>query len=287
MPKVRAGGYDFFYQRMGQGESTVVFIHGLVMDNLSSWWYTVANQMAKHADVICYDLRGHGLSDRPESGYQISDAVEDLKNILAALDLRRPVHIVGNSYGGVVGLATASTYRDLVESLVLIEAHAAVDEHSERKRNQLVHGLDLAGLLLTSDELARWLEDAAGRKMNRMARSARTLIYDTTMVDDLRDSRPFTPTELKAIDCPTLLIYGENSDIADRGELLVNTLPRARLCVIPGVDHSVLMEATRSVRDLITGWILNGGPASTNGGPASTNGGPGVNTAGVQSGSGG
>ena len=40
----------------------VVFLHGLVMDNLSSWYFTVANPVARIADVLLYDLRGHGKS---------------------------------------------------------------------------------------------------------------------------------------------------------------------------------------------------------------------------------
>lgn len=256
MPKVQAGECELFYQRMGDGSPTVVFIHGLVMDNLSSWWYTVANAIARYADVICYDLRGHGLSDRPSNGYRVEDAVEDLTNLVSALGIEHPVHIVGNSYGGVVGLATASKYPDFVESLFLVEAHAAVVEHSERKRQQLVHGLDLAGIVLTDDDVNEWLTGTAGRKLNRMARSARALIHDTTLVGDLRESSPFTQGELKAVRCACRLVYGEHSDIVDRGDLLARLLPQVELCIVPDVDHSVLMEATRQVRELVSDWIL-------------------------------
>ena len=35
------------------------------MDNLSSFYFTLANPVAETADVVLYDLRGHGLSERP------------------------------------------------------------------------------------------------------------------------------------------------------------------------------------------------------------------------------
>ena len=49
---------------------TVVFVHGLVMDNLSSFYYTLAAPLAQAGfGTVLFDLRGHGLSERPPSGY--------------------------------------------------------------------------------------------------------------------------------------------------------------------------------------------------------------------------
>ncbi len=255
MPFVNANGVEFFFQRMGAGEPTVVFVHGLVMDNLSSWWYTIANALARQSDVLCYDLRGHGLSQRPRNGYSVSDSVLDLTNILSELGIEGPIHIVGNSYGGVVGLALALERPSMIASLVLVEAHASIDELRSKDKAQLVHGLDLAGVFLDDDEVNQWLDSVGGRKLNRMAKVAKALIYDTSLADDLRDSPPFTRAQLEQISCPTLLIYGEHSDIISRGIVLQELLSNARLEVVKGLDHSVLMGATQFVRTTICEWI--------------------------------
>ncbi len=255
MPFVNANGVEFFFQRMGAGEPTVVFVHGLVMDNLSSWWYTIANALARQSDVLCYDLRGHGLSQRPRNGYSVSERVLDLTNILSELGIEGPIHIVGNSYGGVVGLALALERPSMIASLVLVEAHASIDELRSKDKAQLVHGLDLAGVFLDDDEVNQWLDSVGGRKLNRMAKVAKALIYDTSLADDLRDSPPFTRAQLEQIACPTLLIYGEHSDIISRGIVLQELLSNARLEVVKGLDHSVLMGATQFVRTTICEWI--------------------------------
>ncbi|MDQ1441189.1 MAG: hypothetical protein QOG97_1417, partial [Acidimicrobiaceae bacterium] len=85
MADVVANGVRFHVQQLTppQGRSAetpaVVFIHGLVMDNLSSFYYTLANPCAAAgADVMLYDLRGHGLSERPPLGYALEDSVDDL-----------------------------------------------------------------------------------------------------------------------------------------------------------------------------------------------------------------
>jgi pimeloyl-ACP methyl ester carboxylesterase len=255
VPKVVANGHSFFYQRMGGGESSVVFIHGLVMDNLSSWWYTVATAAARRADSLCYDLRGHGLSDRPPNGYGVADSVGDLIGILDALGIDRPVYIVGNSYGGVVGLAAAHAHPERVAGLILVEAHVAVESLHQREIERLPEGLDLAGLLLDDAVVENWLETVAGRKLSRMAASAKELIFETTLVEDLRQSAPFAEDEMANITCPVLLVYGEKSDIFARGEVLARLLPNAELHVVKDVDHSVLMGATAHVRELVLDWV--------------------------------
>jgi pimeloyl-ACP methyl ester carboxylesterase len=255
MPEVTAAGHRFFVLRMGEGEPTAVFVHGLVMDNLSSWWFTVANAAARQGDVVCYDLRGHGRSEVTPSGYGVNDSVEDLAAILDELGINHPVYVIGNSYGGVVGLAFARAYPERTAGLVLVEAHAAIEGEDEREQDQLAHGLDLAGALLDEDIVNHWLDQVGGRKLNRMAARAKQLIWNTSLVADLRDAPPFKVEELRAIDQPVLLLYGENSDIISRAVSLAEILPHAELQVLEGIDHTALMSAVADVRAAILGWL--------------------------------
>ena len=85
MAEVTANGLRFHYQSLGAGrgdDRLVVFLHGLVMDNLSSWYFTVANPVAMRTEVLLYDLRGHGKTERPKTGYTVSDHVDDLAALL-------------------------------------------------------------------------------------------------------------------------------------------------------------------------------------------------------------
>src|SRR5947207_7958536 len=107
MAEVAARGLTFHVQRLGSADAraTVVFLHGLVMDNLSSFYFTLANPVAQVASVILYDLRGHGRSERPPDGYGLGEMVADLDALLDALGVARPVILVGNSFGGLLALA--------------------------------------------------------------------------------------------------------------------------------------------------------------------------------------
>ncbi|MFT5430548.1 MAG: pimeloyl-ACP methyl ester carboxylesterase [Myxococcota bacterium] len=255
MVDVTAGGIRFHVQRLGSptGLPPVVFIHGLVMDNLSSWFFTVANRVAQHTEVILYDLRGHGRSERPDSGYRVSDMVADLTNILNECGVAGPVRLVGNSFGGLLAIAFALAYPERSAGLFLVDAHLS-DEG---------FGAEMAGTLglegserdaKIAENFKSWLGRHSERKRNRLARSAEALVGGTTLVADLQSSALFSEAALAALPVPVVALYGETSDIRGRGERLANQLQRCELRILQGCTHSVLWEATDIVRDGIVDW---------------------------------
>jgi pimeloyl-ACP methyl ester carboxylesterase len=254
MADVVANGVRHHVQRLGAGERTVVFIHGLVMDNLSSFYFTLANPVAANAEVILYDLRGHGMSERPPTGYAVADLVADLAALLDALEISRPVELVGNSFGGLVALAFAVAYPKRVAKLALIDAHDGTAGWAAQMASTLALRGDAR-----DDKIAQsfqsWLGRHSDRKRTRLARAAEALVDGTSLVADLRASPPITTAALSGIACPTLAIYGADSDVRDRGEQLAATLPACTLAVLPGCSHSVLWDATAEVRARIVAFV--------------------------------
>ena len=256
MADVVVNGVRHHVQRLGSAGSgrTVVFVHGLVMDNLSSFYFTLANPVAAHSEVVLYDLRGHGMSERPASGYRVPDLVDDLRALLDALAIERPVYVVGNSFGGLIALAFAARYPQRSAGLALIDAHDGTGGWAE----QMASSLSLKGDARDSTIAANfqsWLGRHSERKRTRLARSAEALVEGTTLIDDLKASPPLTRDSLASIACPTLALYGEKSDVRHRGEELARTMPRCTLEILPGCTHSVLWEATGYVRQRVVDFI--------------------------------
>jgi pimeloyl-ACP methyl ester carboxylesterase len=247
MADVVANGVRHHVQRLGAGPRTVVFLHGLVMDNLSSWYFTVAPAAARAADVVLYDLRGHGRSERPPTGYGLADLVVDLDALLGALGIDRPVVLVGNSFGGLLALAYAIGFGDRVAGLVLVDAHLADEAFPEEMAATLSLEGEARDQRIVSS-FAGWAGRHSARKRNRLADAARALVGGTSLVEDMRVTSPLSGDALRTVTAPVLALYGERSDLRARAEARLGPLPRCRVEIVPGATHSVLWEATDEVR---------------------------------------
>lgn len=252
MPEITANGLRFHVQHLSQGDGPrpqVVMLHGLVIDNLSSWYYTIANPLARVADVHLYDLRGHGRSEMPASGYTVDDNVDDLEALLDAWGVDGPVHLFGNSFGGVVALAYAHRHPDRVASLFLIEAHFAVEGWGEHMAGSLA----LAAFGLDEDAVQSWLDENADRKLSRLAKRSERFLMETSLIDDLQAEEPIG--FLGEITCPTYALYGSESDILDRARELEAQVPDCTLEIVPECSHSLLTEQSALVRERALAWL--------------------------------
>lgn len=235
----------------------MLFLHGLVMDNLSSLYFSVANAVAAHREAVLYDLRGHGLSERTATGYGLDALVSDAVALLDALSLPA-VRVVGNSFGGLLALALAAARPDRVRACLLVDALLPEPGWGEA----MAATLSLQGEERDSriaESFRHWLGRHSERKRNRLARQARALVEETTLLSDLRASRALSDAELAAISCPVRALYGADSDQRERGERLARLLPACTLEIFPGCSHSILWEETARLRKVIVAWACEEG----------------------------
>ncbi len=254
MAEIPVNGTQLHVQTLGKSGDAVVFLHGLVMDNLSSWYFTIANNVAVDNRVILFDLRGHGKSTRPASGYTIDDFVSDIRGLLDSLSVESPVHFVGNSFGGLLAVSFASAYPQRVKSMVLIDSHYANTEWKQSMMESLsLEGEALYWKIVVS--FRHWLGRHSLRKRTRLEETARKLVYGTSLVEDLRRSPTLSDEQLARIECPVLGLYGIDSDVRSAGEHLASVIPKFELRLFPGCTHSVLWEKTDVVREQTAKWI--------------------------------
>lgn len=98
----------------GTGD-TVVFLH-FSGANLMMWQPVVSYFQGRYR-MLLPDLRGHGKSSQPETGYHIDDMAEDIIEVLHHLGVAK-AHVVGSSLGAEVGLSMAANWPDMIISLV-------------------------------------------------------------------------------------------------------------------------------------------------------------------------
>lgn len=96
-----------------------LLVHGL-SSNARLWDGVAARLAAAGYTAYAVDLRSHGESDRPESGYDTATAVDDLAALAAKLDLP-PAIVVGQSWGGNVAVEFAAQHPDRTRGLALVD----------------------------------------------------------------------------------------------------------------------------------------------------------------------
>lgn len=229
MPLIDINGTQIHYQRMGQGPA-VVMIHGLLLGNMASWYFSVASQLATRHEVLLYDLRGHGLSGLSPAGYDLETMVDDLEILLDSQGLG-DVALIGHSYGAMIALQLALRSPERVTRLVCIEGPLPLarglemDEFREADPETMLAALPV--------ELQKSLGTGSRQGRKLLAR-LNFLLNETNLLAQLRREPNPAPLRAGAYRNPALLIYGTQSKLVDVPQKLQGLLPQAQLSWLPG-----------------------------------------------------
>lgn len=96
----------------------LLLLHGLA--DCAVVWSSLGRYLAEEYHIIAPDLRGHGESSKPESGYNSEELVADLSALMAHLGWEK-AHILGHSWGGKLAAIWASRYPQYFSSLILVD----------------------------------------------------------------------------------------------------------------------------------------------------------------------
>ncbi|MEV0902876.1 alpha/beta hydrolase [Actinoplanes sp. NPDC049802] len=257
MAHVNSNGVRLHVQRLPSkvaGAPPMILIHGL-LDTMASYYFSIAAAVAGLGfDVIAYDLRGHGRSERPRQGYGVDAATDDLAGLIEELGVTGPVHLIGFSWGGTVAFRYAHRFPHRVASLIVIESEPPTVAWADRTADGL---RDLSAHLNDPEEVARAELGALVPAMaRRLTRKARELAVSTTLVEDVVDrtglAAVYPPGWLR---CPLLLIVGGESRLHARLDGIVGLLPPCDVVVVPGHHHQLLAFAPQQVAAAVLPWL--------------------------------
>jgi pimeloyl-ACP methyl ester carboxylesterase len=123
VPGERIHFLDWGGPMVEDGTNPVLLVHGL---NSTAWsWTPIARRLGPVARTVAMDLRGHGLSDAPTSGYTLDQLAEDVvavaegSGLLAGVD--PALVLAGHGYGGIVAAWAAARLGARCAGLVLVD----------------------------------------------------------------------------------------------------------------------------------------------------------------------
>lgn len=140
-----------------QGNERIVFINSLGTD--LRIWADVVAALAKDYQCLCYDKRGHGLSEGDDEYYSIDLLTDDLTALLDRLQWNDNIVIVGLSVGGLIGQNFAYRYPQRLAGLVLMDTAAQIG--TLETWNNRIDSVRANGLAAISEKiLSNWFTPA-------------------------------------------------------------------------------------------------------------------------------
>jgi pimeloyl-ACP methyl ester carboxylesterase len=275
MPKMKVNGLTLHVQQAGEGPD-VVLIHGLTGD-LSIWFLCKAmTELARDHRVTAFDLRGHGYSDVPPSGYTSSDQAGDVFALMDAIGAAR-AKLVGHSFGAVIALHAAVLAPERVESIVLSDPYFPALRHLEdlsrwghweafRKEASDAgvslsseHWYDLGKFFdqvqhLDGERLLQFRQAVGLPGMNRLLR-----LGGTTAGDDSKVEAGLTLEKILGVKQPILALYGDGSPFLSTAEYLAAHLPNCRSQLVPNARHRAPEENPEGFTAALKDWLDEAG----------------------------
>jgi pimeloyl-ACP methyl ester carboxylesterase len=259
-------------EQADQGEP-IVLLHCFGCS--SRWWDPIVPLLNEHHRVIRIDLLGHGGSEKPTSGYEISAQGGNVAEVLRRLNVTGAT-VVGHSLGGMVATAAAETASELVDRVVLISTPSEPDSADLPRNEKLSHVPVLGEALwrLRLDSMIRsgyanafapgFDVKAAFDDPNRVVEDNRAMTYtsfadSSTKAEDYLDQQPIA-SRLRATGVPVLAIEGDEDQILDPDEVAAQyeTIPGAQVETLKGVGHSANVEAPVETARLILSFAEAG-----------------------------
>lgn len=111
-------GICLHYTRTGSDKPSLLLVHGHMMSGVT--WLRTAQALQADFDVIMPDLRGHGRSGDPTTGYTMDLLAADLHALITALALENP-RVIGHSNGAEAVITLAAAQPDMFTQIILEE----------------------------------------------------------------------------------------------------------------------------------------------------------------------
>jgi 3-oxoadipate enol-lactonase len=244
MPTIQSNNINVHFEVNGTGQP-LLFIHGL--GSSARDWELQVQEFSKNYQVITFDLRGHGQSDKPAGPYSMSIFASDTAGLLKALKVEL-THVVGLSLGGAVAFQLAIDFPALIKTMTIVNSAPEMiirtfkDQVGIWQRFVIVQ---LFGMRRMGEVLSKRLFPKAEQASFRPTFVERWAENDTRAYQEaMRAMVGWSVTnKLGSIKCPSLIISADQdyTPVALKEEY-TKLIPNAQLIVIPDAHHATPIE---------------------------------------------
>lgn len=267
MPIMKVNGAELYVEDSGAspGAETIVFSHGLLWSG-RMYDAQVAALKGRYR-CVAYDHRGQGQSPASPTPYDMETLAADAAALIGALGVA-PVHFVGLSMGGFVGMRLAIQKPELLRTLVLIDTAADTEPRANVPKYRAMSFLTrLFGYRIVLGSVMKimfgppFLKDAARSAQRRTMEQHLLALRDaeTRAALDSVITRRAVEDELGKIATPTLVLHGaeDHAIVTPRAKRMADAIPGARWVTIPRAGHTSTVEEpdaiVRALEEFLSG----------------------------------
>ena len=259
-----AGGIKTNYLEAGEGPA-VVLVHGSG-PGVTAYanWRLVIPALAEQFHVIAPDMVGFGYTDRPSDvEYGVQTWADQVVGLMDGLGIQR-ASIVGNSFGGAIGLRIATQHADRVDKLVLMGS-MGVDF-------PITEGLDRVWGYTPSFENMRKVLDVFAYSRELVPDELAEVRYRSSMQPGFQESYESmfpaprqrwvdamrTPdADIRQIPHQTLIVHGREDKVipVDTSLALMRLIERGDVHVFSHCGHWVQIERSKDFNNLVRDFL--------------------------------
>jgi len=262
VPNIKVGDINIHYEIEGKGKP-LLMISGFGAQ-LSAWSDEFISSLKPHFQLILFENRGCGLTDKPDMEYSIPLLADDAGGLLEMLGLKQ-IHVFGISMGGMIAQELALRHPRLVNGLILGGTYCGGPRVIPMAKEDLSLLEPVPGSsredgirrgLRTTVSPAFWADN--GGFIDRMLGKALenpapeyvlSRQGNAIMTFDTYDRLPYIKT-------PTLIIHGEVDLIpSENSRLLHEHIPNSQLLIMPGAGHVFYWEKPKETTEAITKFL--------------------------------
>ena len=253
----------------------LIFIHATGF--LAALWRPIAERLSARFRVVAMDQRGHGESDKPPDGYRFDVFADDLQRLIEALELESPI-AAGHSSGGTTIVVHAARHAGVIRRAVLIEpilpspawyedsgpdrTPNTMAERARKRRAVWPSRDEMFDAYRSRPAFQTWQKETLRLYVDEGTRNREDGQVELLCPPELEakyfDAVKYvdSPSLLPKLVCPTLVLWGAESDMRERTESIVaNGLPNARTVVVPDTTHFLPQERPDEVGRLIEEFL--------------------------------
>lgn len=252
---VTVNGLSLHYLEWGEIDAPpIVCVHGYT--GSAQAFNALARHLQVRFHIFALDVRGHGESAwSPAGAYQYADQAGDLAAFADRLGLDK-FALIGTSMGGVIAMTYAAEHAERLSGLAINDIGPDIEAGTQRVTQMIgSRPEDFANLeaamayrremspILAGRSAEDQRELALGVLRQRADGRWRWKMDPAYIRQRLERGSPVRPPlwpALEAVPCPTLVVWGTESDIlsAAQARRMVEVLPRGELAAVPGVGHA-------------------------------------------------